>query len=201
MPNVNLSDKHLKVIIKALEVYYRLKSGQIQIALDTAYDHALAYIDADAAQEIIRRWLPQFKDFDRNSSYGVGAKELGDANIAYEINKTFQEYLSVQKNDGYYGYTVDFHGPLKVSDEPLPKIREHKPYKDFPLTRKQSAKLLKLLNKNDYVKIWESVREMSPDLPKGEKQEIILDAFKGEEAVYGGDNTRIVIRVHKPQKP
>lgn len=199
MNNVKLSDRHLSTIIKALEVYYRLKSGQIHIALNTAYDYDLSYKAADAAQEFVRGLLPEFKDFDRNSSYGVGAKELGDANIAYEINKTFQEYLSVKKNDGYYGSTVDFYGPLKVSDEPLPVIREHKPYKDFPFTRKQSAKLLKLIDTKDYTKLWNLVKKMSPDLPNGEKQEIVLDIFR-EDMLYGGDNRRVVVRVHKPQK-
>lgn len=201
MNNVKLSDQHLSTIIKALEVYYRLKSGQIQIALNTAYDYDLSYKAVDAAQEFVRGLLPEFKDFDRNSSYGVGAKELGDANIAYEINKTFQEYLSVKKNDGYYGYTVDFHGPLKVSDEPLPVIREHKPYKDFPLNRRQSEKVLQLVDKQDTKNVWKLIDSFELDLPTGEKSEIVLGVFDGEEATYGGVNTRIIVRIHKPQKP
>ena len=38
---VKLTDKHLAVINTALEVYYRLKSGQINIALDEAFSYSI----------------------------------------------------------------------------------------------------------------------------------------------------------------
>lgn len=202
MNNVRLSDTHLQVINKALETYYRLRSGQIKIALDTAYGYTLDREKAVLAESVIRGALPEFEGlWPINSSYGVGAQELGDANIAYEINKTFQEYLSVKRNGGYYGYTVDFHGPLKVSKEPLPVVREHKSYKDFPLNRAQSEKVSQALEFCGTAGAWNAIRSFKLGLPSGDKQEIVLGVFEGEEAVYGGSNTQIIVRIHKPRKP
>ena len=41
MNDIKLSDTHLRVINRALEVYYRMRSGQVGIALDTAFDKCI----------------------------------------------------------------------------------------------------------------------------------------------------------------
>ena len=40
---VKLTDTHLSVINAALETYYRLKSGQIDMALDIAYNYKIKH--------------------------------------------------------------------------------------------------------------------------------------------------------------
>jgi len=177
----------LRVISNALEVYFRLKTGQVDIALDYAYGYKLNHEQGDAIAAIIKSIaLPELTN--RGSSYGFNAPEIGDGRIAYEIQKTFDEVLSVKENDGYYGHTVNFHGPLKASDEPLPEVVDFKNYKDFNLNEKQSKKVNKFYAAKDYDGMWDYVDSLKLDLPKGEKVEII-PSFAG-----------VVIRVTKPRK-
>lgn len=182
MNTVSLTDAHLKVIMKALEVYFRLRLGQISTAIDVAYYYSLDFEDAKIIEKTVKDFL--FKD---GASYGVGSKEIDDANLAYEINKTFAEVLAVKNNNGYYGSTVDFHGPLKVTSEPLPKMLDFKPYKDHILNKRQQSKVQKLILKKDSEKMWEYIFSLGLSLPKGEKIEI----------TYIDD--KISVRVWKPR--
>ena len=187
MNTVKLTDNHLRVISNALEVYFRLKTGQVDIALDYAYDFKIDRQKVDAIGALIKSIvMPEVAS--RGCSYGFNAPEIGEGRIAYEIHKTFEEVLSVKNNDGYYGHTVNFHGPLKASDEPLPEVVDFKNYKDFNLNEKQSKKVNKLLNDKKFEEAWDYVDSLKLDLPKGEKVEII-PSFAG-----------VVIRVTKPRK-
>ena len=187
MNTVKLSDKHLQVIRDALETYFRMKTGQVSIALDTVYDYKLNHEQSQAIESIVKAMvLPEIAS--RGTSYSFNSPQIGEGKIAYEITKVIDEYLSVKRNDGYYGHTVDFSGPLKASEEPLPEILEHKNYKDFVFDKKQSAKANKLYSSKNFDKLWEYVYASFPDLPKGEKIEII-PSFKN-----------VTVRVYKPRK-
>lgn len=196
MNTVKLSDGHLKVINKALETYYRLKSGQIDIALDTAYSYRFDRETTDEISDFVRaRIFPELKN---RAAYGVGAPEIDDASIAYEIRKTFEEYLAVRLNDGYYGHTVDFDGPLKVSDEPLPVVVEHKNFKDFELSPKDARIVHKFLEAKDFEKAWNHIHSLNLNLPKGESIEIIPSTKlnnKSNNIVF-----KVVLRIKKPRK-
>lgn len=182
---VKLTDKHLAVINTALEVYYRLKSGQINIALDEAFSHSIDREELNYIEKTIRK--NTHKNLPISAAYGFNSPEIGDARIAYEIKKTIEEYLSVKNNNGFYGSTVNFHGPLKASDEPLPVILEHKGYKDYKLNKRQSSKINKLYASKDFKKMWEYVDGLKLNLPKGEKTEIV-PSLEG-----------VTIRVYKPR--
>lgn len=187
MNTVKLSDKHLQTINSALEVYYRLKAGQIGIALDEAYPGVLDY---DARQDIegkVHREI--FPELTRGSGYSFNSPKLGDARIAYEIKKTFEEYLSVKNNDGYYGFGRSFDGPLKASHEPLPVVLEHKNYKDFPLNQRESFKLRKFIDSRDWDGAWTYVKSVLIDLPRGDSSEI----KEADMGIY-------FIRITKPRK-
>jgi hypothetical protein len=187
MNTVKLSDKHLQVIRDALETYFRMKTGQVSIALDTVYDYKLNHEQSQAIESIVKAMvLPEIAS--RGTSYSFNSPQIGEGKIAYEITKVIDEYLSVKKNDGYYGHTVDFSGPLKASEEPLPEILEHKNYKDFVFDKKQSAKANKLYSSKNFDKLWEYVYASFPDLPKGEKIEIV-PSF-----------ANVTVRVYKPRK-
>jgi hypothetical protein len=195
---IKLTDTHLAVINKALEVYYRMKSGQISYALDNAYDFKMNHDQTSQIEKLIKSFIfPDLKS--SGSGYGFRSPELGDGSIAFEIKKTFEEYLAVKNNDGYYGNTVDFNGPLKASDEPLPLIVDFKPYKDFHLNKRQSSKIQKLINKKDYQKVWEYIDSLGLNLPNGEKKEIICF---GDDFAHIDDETAeyLSIRVWKPRK-
>ena len=187
MNTVKLSDKHLQVIRDALETYFRMKTGQVSIALDTVYDYKLNHEQSQAIESIVKAMvLPEIAS--RGTSYSFNSPQIGEGKIAYEITKVIDEYLSVKKNDGYYGHTVDFSGPLKASEEPLPEILEHKNYKDFVFDKKQSAKANKLYSSKNFDKLWEYVYSTFTNLPKGEKIEII-PSFEN-----------VTVRVYKPRK-
>lgn len=188
MNTVKLTDNHLRVINTALETYFRLKTGQIDIALDYAYDFKIDRQQVDAIGALIKSIvMPEIAS--RGSSYGFNAPQIGDGRIAYEIKKTFEEVLAVKNNDGYYGYTVDFHGPLKASDEPLPVVVDFVNYKDYRLNKKQSAKINKFFATKDFNAMWDYIDSLNLNLAKGERTEVV-PSFES-----------VAIRVVKPRKP
>ena len=93
---VKLTDTHLSIINAALETYYRLKSGQISMALDIAYDYKLTYDQSHAIESIVKVMaLPELAK--NGCSYGFNSPEIGDGKIAFEIRKTFEEVLAWSK--------------------------------------------------------------------------------------------------------
>jgi hypothetical protein len=135
-----------------------------------------------------------------HSYYGFSSPELKDGSLAFEIEKTLTEYLSVKNNEGYWGSGCNFNGPLRTTKEPLPIIEGFPDYRDFPLTLAQTKKILPHYHKNDYKKMWETYDSLKLDLPKGQKYQITIDQFAGDEAQYGGSNERIIVRITKPRK-
>jgi hypothetical protein len=178
----------LSVINAALEAYYRLKSGQISMALDIAYEYKLTYDQSHAIENIVKVMaLPELAK--NGCSYGFNSPQIGDGKIAFEIKKTFEEVLAVKRNGGYYGNTVDFHGPLKASDEPLPEVVNFVNYIDHKFTDKESDIINDYYHLKDFEKMWEYADSITSKLPKGEKREII-PSFNG-----------VTMRIYKPRKP
>lgn len=186
MNTIKLSDTHLRVINTALECLYRLRSGQIRYALEAAYTQSVyGYDDLKHIEKQIRDiFLPELQATGGN--YSFSSKQMGFASIGYEIQKTFEEFLSVKNNDGYYGTTTNFYGPLKASSEPLPEVVGFHRYKDFILTQEQSDKIRKLSNKKQYNKMWEYISS--------------IQKFRGEKTQIIEDINRITLRVWRPQK-
>ena len=184
---VKLTDVHLSVINAALETYFRLKTGQIDIALDYAYDFKIDRQQIDAIGVLIKSIvMPEIAS--RGSSYGFNSPEIGNGKIAFEIKKTFEEVLAVKRNGGYYGSTVDFHGPLKCSDEPLPEVVNFKNYIDHKFTDKQSVVINDYYHLKEFEKMWDFVDSLNLKLPNGDKKELI-PSFSG-----------VIMRIHKPRK-
>jgi hypothetical protein len=190
MNDVKLSDTHLCVINRALEVYYRMRSGQIGIALDTAYDKCIDYDNRDLIEKMVRKLIiDDNKLSSPSASYGFNSNEIGDARIAYEIQCVFRQYLAVKRNDGYFDYsTVDFRDPLKASDEPLPEIVNFVKHIDHVFTPEQSKKINQLHNKKKYKEAWDYIDSLKLDLPKGEGIELV-PGFNG-----------VTMRIHKPRR-
>lgn len=187
---VNLTDTHLSVINAALETYYRLKSGQIDMALNIAYNYKIKREQSEAISTIIRSFaLPELATSYLGSSYGFNSPQIGDAKIAYEIRKTFEEVLAVKRNGGYYGNTVDFDGPLKITEEPLPEVVNFVNYIDHKFTDKESDIINDCYHLKEFEEMWEYVDSITAKLPRGDKREII-PSFSG-----------VIMRIHKPKKP
>jgi hypothetical protein len=189
MNTIKLSDTHLQVINTALEVYSRLRSGQIRMALSTAYidkQHVEdIFVQEHRTEKLIREtYLPELGL--TGGSYGFSHPKMGDARIGYEILKTFEEFLSVKRNDGYYGTGTNFYGPLKASAEPYPEVVGFNKYKDFILTQKQTDKIKKFRDKKEYDKMWDYIDSIKK--ARGEKMQIIEGLNK------------ITLRVWRPQK-
>lgn len=198
---VHLTNKHLQVIVTALSCFYRLRSGQVGMAMDEAYrDKDISYDDRENIENLVKSIA--FKEIKHaNSYYGFNSPELKDGTLAFEIEKTLTEYLSVKNNDGYWGNGCNFNGPLPTSSkEPLPIIEGFRDYKDFPLTRAQTKKILPYYHKNDYKKMWKAYDSLKLDLPKGEKYQITTGQFVGDDAEYEGSNERIIVRITRPRK-
>jgi len=197
---ISFTDKQLSLIQSALEILYRLRSGQVGMAMDIVYfDKGLSWDEQQDIERFIRdivfngekdRSAPANEPTAYSAAFGVGNKEIGEGNLAYEIEKTIRQYLSVKKNNGYWEVNCGFYDPLKITDEPLPEIEGFNKWIDFPLTVAQSKKILRHYTKKDYLKMWQEYDKLELDLPKCEKREIIpIDAEK-----------KVVIRCHKPQK-
>ena len=190
MNDVKLSDTHLCVINRALEVYYRMRSGQIGIALDRAYDKCISWDSRDLIEKMVRKLVIEDEKLSSpGASYGFNSDEIGDARIAYEIQSVFRQYLAVKRNDGFFDYsTVDFRDPLKASDEPLPEVVNFVKYIDHVFTLAQSKKINKLLNEEKYKEAWSYIDSLKLDVPKGEGTELI-SGFNG-----------VTMRIHKPRR-
>jgi hypothetical protein len=158
------------------------------MALDIAYEYKLTYDQSHAIEKIVKVMaLPELAK--KGCNYGYNSPELGDGKIAFEIRKTFEEVLAVKRNGGYYGDTVDFHGPLKASDEPLPEVVNFVNYIDHKFTDKESDIINDCYHLKEFEEMWEYVDSITAKLPKGEKREII-PSFAG-----------VTMRIHKPKKP
>lgn len=65
-----------------------------------------------------------FPELPENASYGVGNKEIGDGQIAYEMVKILQNFRSKKHKKDCY--CVLHHEPLHYSKEPLIEIKDIK---------------------------------------------------------------------------
>ena len=63
-----------------------------------------------------------FPELHQNASYGVGQKQIGDAQVAYEMVKKLQNFRTRNLPEGEGG--VLRHEPLHYSKEPLIKVEE-----------------------------------------------------------------------------
>ena len=182
LTNVSFTDKHLEVLVSALETFYRLKSGQIGIALDIAYDFKMSYDDKQEVEKQIRTFL----DFPlpNNSYYSFSSPEIGDARIAGEIESVIKEYLSVKNNDGYWD---EAKSVLKASEEPFPIIQGFQEFNSYPLTLEQSKEVIKFQKEKKYNEMWDYIHSII-SLPKCDRSEIMES---------GG---QISVICHKPRK-
>ena len=190
MNDIKLSDTHLRVINRALEVYFRMRSGQVGIALDTAFDECIDWESRDLIEKMVRKLIIDDKELSSpGASYGFNSHKIGDAKIAYEIRSVFRQYLAVKNNDGFFDYTtVDFQDPLKASDEPLPEVVNFVKYIDHVFNPAQSKKINQLHNKKKYKEAWDYIDELKLDLPSGEGVELV-SGFNG-----------VTMRIHKPRR-
>jgi hypothetical protein len=187
--SIEFDEKHLGTLVTALEVYSRLRSGQIATAIGEAYSDKLCldYNDRQVIESIVRTLA--FRDEEictqPNSYYGIGCPEMKDGTVAWEIKKTIEQYLHYQRNDGYRRICdVSGDGSTQYSEVPIPKVintlgmlsavKYWKPQKEFRIPQRYQEAMSKAIKDKDSVKAWEIAYKSfkkSP-LPKGSVSKI-----------------------------
>jgi hypothetical protein len=197
--NLQLSDHHIPVILAALEAYQRFRINQPKTALEQIFPKECWNLGWDKMQEICRPFQEAFfPDHPTNGGPSICSERAGkEAHISYEIQKTIQQYLALKKSNGWFGSTVDFDGNLlNPSGLPPPKIEglEEMQYKDFKIPNWKAFK--ELYYKKDYGEMWKYIEENLPNLPRGDKFEILAEIDDGPYA----DPPEFKVRVHRPRK-
>lgn len=176
---LELDERYLPTLINALEVYSRLRCGQIKYAFDSAFiDKNLDYHEMMTLEGIARSFI--FRNEEvleyKNMYYGIHSNESGDAKEAFALKKTIDQYLHYKRNNGYRRICdVSGDGPMKaMSKLPPPKIVGFEPKKIFPIPKRQYAKLEFLFEMKDYAAMWKIVEKTfeKKELPKGSSTEI-----------------------------
>jgi hypothetical protein len=178
---VEFQEEHLNVITRALEVYQRLRMGQIDYALSEAFDHSINYEDRRACHAFIRNTL--FKDPDLgghlDGSWGIlNQEKVGDATIGYEVYKVLTRYRSFKNNDGWRGNGTNFDKVYQHTKVPLPEVKCFIDYKLFKVPKKlwkkiNSAKWSVNSGEANWESVWNSIDKAMPNLPRGERSELI----------------------------
>ena len=187
---IEFDEKHLPTIMAALEVYTRMKSGQVSIALNYISPQILGWNDSKEIENLVKEKC--FPSLTQNSYHGIGAKEMGDAKVAYEIKKVIEEYISVKNNNGYWGFGCNFDGPcVNFSNIPFPTIENFNKYIDTPLGKRYYKKIKKLITEKNYESAWEFIDKLvEGKLPKYDSAEVVEVPESGQ----------FVIRCYKPRK-
>jgi hypothetical protein len=183
--SIEFDEKHLSTLVKALEVYSRLRSGQVKFAMDAAYwDKNLTYNDGEVIESFIRTLVFR-KDNEilnnKNSYYGVGCLHMKDGTVAWEIKKVIEQYQHYQRNNGVRRICdVSGDGPLEVSGVPCPKIIDPingghwKPQKEFKIPQRKQESIRKAISSKNHEKAWNIVYSTFKNrpLPTGSKTRI-----------------------------
>ena len=179
--SIEFDERHLSTIVTALEVYSRLRSGQIKFAMDAAFcDKDLTYNDGEVIESIVRTLVFRKEEemiHNRNSYYGVGCLQMKDGTVAWEIKKAIEQYLHYQRNGGMRRICdVSGDGPLEISGISAPKVLDPihgywKPQKEFRIPQGKQKSMRKAIDNKDYEKAWNIVHSSfcRNPLPTGTK--------------------------------
>ena len=148
-----------------------------------------------------------FPALENGQSYGIGNKEVGDGQIAYEISKVLDNYVSVKRNGGFWGNGTNFYEPLEYSGIPLPSVKGFKKYVDFKIDGEYYAELATLVDEKSFPEAWKVVDRWMAKYPNKELKEITgyekAEIVRAEEFPMGKDFSPSEVwyyRLHKPRR-
>lgn len=182
--SIEFDEKHLPTLVTALEVYSRLRSGQIAMAMSTAFmdKNCLNYTDVHVIESVVKTLAFREEEICTrpNSYYGVGCEQLKDGTVAWEIKKVIDQYLHYQQNDGYRTImNVSGDGAMQYSEVPIPKIIDPicgywKPEKKFRIPQRYQEAMDKVIKSKEFTKAWEIADKSfkKNPLPKGSRSKI-----------------------------
>lgn len=134
---IKCTERQAVIIEVALDTLSRMVCGQLHTMIDgmdsirgkilkvkipckVGTEDATGYKLGDYIEKLIKPIL--FPELYPNESYGVGCKEIGDAQVAYEMIKILSNHRSKSHEKGCH--CVMHHSPLHYSKEPLIEISE-----------------------------------------------------------------------------
>jgi hypothetical protein len=181
---IKFSKTHLETIQIALEVYQRIRIGQIGKALNLALDG----FSLKKESEIDKLVLPLTHR---------------DNSIAYMIEQTITQYLAVKNSNGEWFCSKQFDDVYNVTKTPLPKIVNFKKYIDYPIDDQYTSTLNSFNLEKNYLGMWEIAdKTLMPCL-------IVYKLETGKDLIFP-DGHKIVkkhgkkphwaIRIYKPTK-
>jgi hypothetical protein len=181
---IKFSKTHLETIQIALEVYQRIRIGQIGKALNLALDG----FSLKKESEIDKLVLPLTHR---------------DNSIAYMIEQTITQYLAVKNSNGEWSCSKQFDDVYNVTKTPLPKIVNFKKYIDYPIDDQYTSTLNSFNLEKNYLGMWEIAdKTLMPCL-------IVYKLETGKDLIFP-DGRKIVkkhgkkphwaIRIYKPTK-
>ena len=181
--SIEFDEKHLSTLSTALEVYSRLRAGQIKFALDNVFwDKSLTYEDGEVLESFVRTIVFREDKFlieNRNGYYGVGCEKLKDGTVAWEIKKVIDQYNHYQRNDGFRRICdVSGDGAMQISEVPVPKIIDSngywKPQKSFIIPKRYQKYIDASMKIEKYSDVWSVVDKAfkKNPLPRGKASRI-----------------------------
>ena len=178
---VTFDERHLPIIARALEVFMRMRSSQIAMALDECYADKQTILMKDENYDhhndnkIIEAHIKRvyFRELDRsNSALGVGQYGYGGEE-AYMIWKTLRQYMAYERNGGYAGTGRDFDTCWgSYSDVPNPVVEGFSTRKFFPAPKSIADKIELLCSEKKYQETFNLIEKKWKTLPRGDKYEI-----------------------------
>jgi hypothetical protein len=122
---LTLNPAQARVVMRALDLYSRLKMGQFDEIVSLFGFHR--EFDRDHARLLLRDLhTTVFPELHGNEYYGIFHEQAGDGREAWDIYQTIRHAVAWHREpEG--GITVDFDRPLKSSAEPLPVVTIEKP--------------------------------------------------------------------------
>ena len=180
---IEFDEKHLSTLTTALEVYSRLRGGQIKFSFDSAFwDKQLTYSDGEVLESFVRTIVfsnDKLLTENRNAYYGVGCDGMKDGTVAWEIKKVIEQYQHYQRNNGFRKLCdVTGDSPMQVSDVPIPRITElngyWKPQKSFIIPKRYQKIIESSIKIEKYSDVWSVIDKAfkKTPLPRGKLSRI-----------------------------
>lgn len=123
---ITLTEKQAILIEVALDTLCRMTCGQLHTiinGIESMRGNCFPIENIEHNDKSIKQLKSTlFPALHQNESYGVGMKQIGDAQIAYEMVKKLQNFRTrnLPENEG----GVMRYEPLHYSKEPLIKVEE-----------------------------------------------------------------------------
>ena len=132
MPMIKCTDEQAYLIELCLETMCRASLGQLTHFIESLEQIRGKSFEAKCPDGEVRsfyslgKYIEEmikpilFPELSANQSYGVGQKEIGKAQILYEMSKVLQNYRA--EKDKHHEHAVSWHKPLHYSKEPLIEV-------------------------------------------------------------------------------